>query len=108
VSDKIFALTSPLHWEATADIVFSGIAYQLVPDDPLVDSDQCKRDANLMKSIGTNAIRVYHVDPSQNHDSCMEIFTNAGIYVFLDLDTFDTQIDQVCTSTKLLGWDFDC
>lgn len=45
-----------------------------------------------MKTLGANAIRVYHVDPSADHDACMTAFSNAGIYVFLDLDTFDTYI----------------
>ncbi|CAI6229042.1 unnamed protein product [Periconia digitata] len=71
-----------------------GIAYQLVPDDPLIDNTQCSLDAKLMKSIGTNSIRVYHVDPSAKHDDCMKAFEDAGIYIWLDLDTFDTQIEQ--------------
>lgn len=74
-----------------------GIAYQLVPDDPLIDNTQCKLDAELMKSISTNSIRVYHVDPSAEHDDCMSTFADAGIYIWLDLDTFDTQIEQVRT-----------
>ncbi|EGP92658.1 uncharacterized protein MYCGRDRAFT_19433, partial [Zymoseptoria tritici IPO323] len=69
-----------------------GIAYQLTPDDPLATPDQCKLDASLMKTLGANAIRVYHVDPSANHDECMSAFSDAGVYVFLDLDTFDTYI----------------
>ncbi|XPS68234.1 hypothetical protein M3J09_000525 [Ascochyta lentis] len=47
-----------------------------------------------MQTIGTNSIRVYHVDPSADHTGCMEVFANAGIYLWLDLDTFNTQIDQ--------------
>ncbi|KAJ0166196.1 Protein EPD1 [Colletotrichum tanaceti] len=69
-----------------------GIAYQLRPDDPLVDAEQCARDANLMKTLGTNAIRVYHVDPAANHDGCMAAFDDAGIYTLIDLDTFDSYI----------------
>ncbi|KAH7082658.1 Glucanosyltransferase-domain-containing protein [Paraphoma chrysanthemicola] len=69
-----------------------GVAYQLVPDDPLVTSSQCALDAALMKTLGTNSIRVYHVDPAGNHDACMKAFADAGIYLWLDLDTFDTQI----------------
>ncbi|KAI3530493.1 glycolipid anchored surface protein [Colletotrichum abscissum] len=61
-------------------------------DDPLVDTDQCTRDANLMKTLGTNAIRVYHVDSSANHDGCMSAFDKAGIYTLIDLDTFDSYI----------------
>lgn len=48
-----------------------------------------------MQTLGTNSIRVYHVDPSQSHDDCMTILANAGIYLWLDLDTFTTQIDEV-------------
>lgn len=72
-----------------------GIAYQLVPDDPLIDGAQCQRDADLMKTLGTNALRVYHVDPDANHKPCMDVFSAAGIYLFIDLDTFNTQIEQV-------------
>jgi hypothetical protein len=65
-----------------------------VPGDPLVDTAQCTLDVNLMKTLGTNAIRVYHVDGSANHDGCMKVLADAGIYVFLDLDTFNSQIEQ--------------
>ncbi|WDK09919.1 glycolipid anchored surface protein [Colletotrichum graminicola] len=69
-----------------------GIAYQLRPEDPLVDTEQCARDASLMKTLGTNAIRIYHVDSSANHDGCMAAFDKAGIYTLIDLDTFDSYI----------------
>lgn len=69
-----------------------GIAYQLTPADPLIDTEQCKRDAALMEKLGANSIRVYHVDPSADHDGCMEVFDKAGIYPLIDLDTFDTYI----------------
>ncbi|KAF2267184.1 hypothetical protein CC78DRAFT_457851 [Lojkania enalia] len=71
-----------------------GIAYQLVPDDPLIDNTQCKLDAALMKDLGTNSIRVYHVDPEADHEGCMSTFADAGIYLWVDLDTFNTQIEQ--------------
>ena len=74
-------------------IYIVGIAYQLTPDDPLIDGKQCKLDASLMQTLGANTIRVYHVDGSQDHSSCMTTFANAGIYLFVDLDTFDTQIN---------------
>lgn len=60
--------------------------------DPLIDSDQCRRDAKLMKELGVNSIRTYHVDSKANHDECMKIFDDAGIYLTLDLDTFDTYV----------------
>lgn len=49
-----------------------------------------------MVELGVNAIRVYHVDPYSDHRGCMDAFAAAGIYLFVDLDTFDTQIEQVC------------
>ncbi|KAM7222011.1 1,3-beta-glucanosyltransferase [Rhypophila decipiens] len=69
-----------------------GVAYQLTPADPLVDAEQCSRDATLMKTLGANTIRVYHVDPKADHSKCMATFADAGIYTLIDLDTFDTYI----------------
>ncbi|KAG0649994.1 1,3-beta-glucanosyltransferase gas2 [Hyphodiscus hymeniophilus] len=71
-----------------------GVAYQGTPFDPLVDTSQCTVDAASMASLGTNSIRVYHVDPNANHDGCMSAFEEMGIYVWLDLDTFTTAIVQ--------------
>lgn len=45
-----------------------------------------------MKELGANSIRVYHVEPDAQHDECMKAFADAGIYIWLDLDTFDTYI----------------
>jgi hypothetical protein len=70
----------------------TGIAYQLTPEDPLVDTEQCTRDAAAMKTLGANVIRVYHVDPKADHDGCMSAFADAGIYTLIDLDTFSTYI----------------
>lgn len=50
-----------------------------------------------MKELGANTIRVYHVDPSADHDGCMSAFEDAGIYLFVDLETFNSSIDQVCS-----------
>ncbi|ATY64179.1 Glycolipid anchored surface GAS1 [Cordyceps militaris] len=69
-----------------------GVAYQLRPSDPLIDTEQCQRDAKLMKELGVNSIRVYHVDASANHDGCMKAFDEAGIYLLVDLDTFGTYV----------------
>ena len=80
-------------WMELTDMI--GIAYQLTENDPLIDANQCELDAALMKTLGANTIRVYHVDPTADHTGCMSAFANAGIYVFLDLDTFTTAIDAV-------------
>ncbi|KAL8748736.1 MAG: hypothetical protein Q9184_007116 [Pyrenodesmia sp. 2 TL-2023] len=79
-----------------------GIAYQLVPTDPLVDTDQCKRDAKQMQDLGANVIRVYHVDPTADHKGCMDAFDDAGIYLFVDLDDFPTQIQPLTAFSAVL------
>ncbi len=81
-------------WRTLSDL-FPGVAYQLTDLDPLTNGTQCSLDASLMADLGANTIRVYHVDPTGNHDACMTAFANAGIYLFLDLDTFNTQFNQV-------------
>jgi Glucanosyltransferase len=73
----------------------AGIAYQLTANDPLIDTEQCTMDASLMQELGANTIRVYHVGASGDHKGCMDAFAAKGIYVFVDLDTFSTQINQV-------------
>lgn len=83
------------------DKLLLGVAYQLTEKDPLLDTNQCQLDAKQMKDLGANTIRVYHVDPSQNHKGCMSAFADAGIYLFVDLDTFTTQIAQVGRSGVL-------
>ncbi|KAI1846553.1 hypothetical protein JX265_010672 [Neoarthrinium moseri] len=75
-----------------AQFFIKGIAYQLVPDDPLIDTEQCTRDATLMKTLGANTLRVYHVDADGDHDGCMSAFADAGIYLMIDMDTFSTYI----------------
>jgi hypothetical protein len=75
-------------------LTVSGVAYQGTPSDPLTDVAQCNADATLMATLGTNSIRVYHVSPYADHSGCMSIFASFGIYVWLDLDTFNTTIEQ--------------
>ncbi|KAJ1756779.1 1 3-beta-glucanosyltransferase gel4 [Coemansia sp. RSA 1591] len=70
-----------------------GVAYQ--PDiestsqvrDPLADKAICTRDLPFLKDMGVNAIRVYQTEPFGNHDDCMKMLSDAGIYVLLDLST---------------------
>lgn len=57
-----------------------------------MDTAQCKRDSALMKTLGANSIRVYHVTADNDHDGCMSTFSDAGIYAWIDLDTQGTYI----------------
>ncbi|KAF9927144.1 1,3-beta-glucanosyltransferase gas1 [Linnemannia zychae] len=75
----------------------SGVAYQprTLPSaiaDPLAKPDDCRRDFALMKELGLNTIRVYQVDPFQNHDECMRVLEEAGMYLILDLASTEHSI----------------
>ena len=58
-------------------------------NDPLADPKGCKRDIPLLQELETNAIRVYALDPTQDHDDCMQQMADAGIYVLADLSAPD-------------------
>jgi len=73
----------------------SGVAYQLIDQDPLINTTQCQLDAALMKQLGANSIRVYHVDGGADHSGCMNVFADAGIYLWVDMDSFYTYITIV-------------
>lgn len=53
--------------------------------DPLADPTSCARDVPLLQGLQTNAIRVYAIDPTKDHEPCMSLLTKAGIYVIADL-----------------------
>lgn len=55
--------------------------------DPIADADGCQRDIAEFQKLGINAIRVYTVDNTANHDTCMNALADAGIYLILDVNT---------------------
>lgn len=67
-----------------------GVDYQPGGDaaqkDPIADEAGCKRDVAEFKKLGINTVRVYTVDNSANHDTCMQLLADAGIYLALDVN----------------------
>ncbi|WPK26138.1 hypothetical protein PUMCH_003485 [Australozyma saopauloensis] len=63
-------------------------------NDPLADGAACKRDVEYMIKSNTNALRVYAVDPTKNHDECMKTFSDAGIYIIADLSEPKASINR--------------
>jgi hypothetical protein len=55
--------------------------------DPIADTAGCARDVAEFKKLGINTVRVYTVDNSANHDTCMKALADAGIYLALDVNT---------------------
>lgn len=56
-------------------------------EDPIADLAVCSRDVEKFKELGVNTIRIYSVDNSRNHDECMKLLADAGIYLALDVNT---------------------
>lgn len=70
--------------------------------DSLANPDLCLRDLEYLKELGVNTVRVYQVDPTQNHDVCMNAFANYGIYVLADLGHSEMSINR-----QFPAWDVD-
>jgi hypothetical protein len=55
--------------------------------DPLANPAICKRDIAKFKELAINTVRIYTVDNSANHDECMKVLADAGIYLALDVNS---------------------
>lgn len=55
--------------------------------DALSDPDVCARDAYNFQALGINTVRIYSLNPDLNHDKCVTIYNNAGIYLLLDVNS---------------------
>lgn len=71
-----------------------------VVQDPIADSTSCLRDIAQFTKLGINTIRVYAVDNSANHDTCMNALAAAGIYLVLDVNTPLYSINQIAPATS--------
>lgn len=104
--DPIIAKGSKFFYENGTQFFMKGIAYQEDPSgaggenedgkyiDPLANETKCKRDVPILAKAGTNTIRVYAIDPTKDHDACMKLLTDAGIYVIADLGEPSTSINR--------------
>ncbi|EFR04589.1 1,3-beta-glucanosyltransferase gel3 [Nannizzia gypsea CBS 118893] len=106
-----------------------GVAYQDSDNtvdsynDPLANPKGCRRDVPLLKELHANVVRVYAIHPEKNHDECMRLFADAGIYVLADLaepsqsinrdtpewdvklyDRYTSVIDSLAKYTNVIGF----
>ena len=70
--------------------------------DPLADPSTCQRDIPYISELGMNAIRVYAIDPTANHDDCMNALAERGIYVIADLSA---PVDGLAINRDSPDWD---
>ncbi|KAF1924119.1 glycoside hydrolase family 72 protein [Didymella exigua CBS 183.55] len=78
-------------WKGSQRFYIRGVDYQpggaSDAKDPIADADGCKRDIAKFKELGINTVRVYTVDNTAEHDTCMNALADAGIYLALDVNT---------------------
>ena len=54
----------------------------------------CTRDIPYLKQLYTNIIRVYAINPDEDHTECMAALAAADIYLIADLSSPSVSIDQ--------------
>ena len=82
--------------------------------DPLSDATSCKRDIEYLTKVRTNTIRVYAINPDEDHDECMNALADAGIYVVADLSEPGLYVlprphgDSTCRRQGIQGVSWQC
>lgn len=82
--------------------------YQLHDDnsagyiDSLANTKSCVRDVEYLSQLNINVIRVYQIDPTRDHDICMNALASKGIYVLCDLAEPHSSINRNTPT-----WDID-
>jgi len=69
--------------------------------DPLANGQGCTRDIPYFQQLDVNILRVYQVNASLDHSTCMEALNNANIYVVVDLATPYSAISSTSPSWNL-------
>jgi hypothetical protein len=91
-------VTGNAFYNGTDRFFIRGVDYQpggsSQASDPLADEEGCKRDVAKFIDLGINTIRVYTVDNSANHDTCMNLLQDAGIFLLLDVNTPKNSINR--------------
>ncbi|KAL2758075.1 glycoside hydrolase family 72 protein, partial [Sodiomyces alcalophilus JCM 7366] len=93
-------------WKDGERFYVRGIDYQpggsAKNTDPLADPEICARDIERFERLGVNAIRVYSLenDPDVDHDECMDMLAEAGIYLMADVNSPEYSINRADPKTS--------
>ncbi|CAI5759104.1 unnamed protein product [Candida verbasci] len=85
-----FLMRGIAYQEETAQAVNSALGYK----DPLANITECQRDIRYFRETNTNCLRVYAIDPTADHEECMQAMSEAGIYIIADLSEPTVSINR--------------
>ncbi|PRP78421.1 1,3-beta-glucanosyltransferase gel3 [Planoprotostelium fungivorum] len=82
-----------------------GVDYQ-PSADPIADITGLQRDIPYMKQLGINTIRCYQTDYTLSHDQGMQLLSDNGIYVILDLSDPHFSIESLSPAWSTTNFNF--